>query len=62
MDVYSSSSVDFSDDLSRSCLLDLGSEPLKAWGGTQSNAVDNLTSVLEDSSSKGRLFESRKTR
>ena len=51
MDVHSSSCADFSADLSRSCLLDLGSEALKEWGGPLSNAVSNLTSVLEKASS-----------
>lgn len=35
--------VNFSADLCRSCLLDLGSEGLKERGWLQSNAVDNLT-------------------
>lgn len=39
-------------DLCGFCLLDLGSEALKEWGGPLSNAVSNLTSVLEKASSK----------
>lgn len=35
----------FSADLCRSCLMDLGSDDLREWGRLQSSAVDSLTSV-----------------
>lgn len=56
----------------RLCLLDLGSENLKEWGGLQSDAVENLTSAsvyfyirntrMSQQSNSPRKIEFRKTR